>query len=127
MSTERANQLSSVAQSCPTLCDLMDCRTTGFPVHHQLPGACSNSCPLSQRYHPTISSSVDPFSSCLQSFPASGSCDIKNWIKDLLSMAPIKTRPSFPHSQSLPPGSFHKPLILIHQRADQTKTTITEN
>ena len=37
------------------------------------PGACSNSCPLSQWCHPTISSSVVPFSSCLQSFPASGS------------------------------------------------------
>ena len=35
--------------------------------------ACSNSCPLSQWCHPTISSSVIPFSSCLQSFPASGS------------------------------------------------------
>ena len=34
---------------------------------------CSISCPLSQWRHPTISSSVVPFSSCLQSFPASGS------------------------------------------------------
>ena len=38
-----------------------------------MPGACSNSCPWSQWCHPTISSSVVPFSSCLQSFPASGS------------------------------------------------------
>ena len=38
-----------------------------------LPGACSNSCPSSQWCHSTISSSVMPFSSCLQSFPASGS------------------------------------------------------
>ena len=39
----------------------------------------------------------------------------ENWIKDLLSMAlPIRTRPSFPLSQSLPSGSFHKPLILLH-------------
>ena len=30
-------QFSSVTQSCPTLCDPMDCRTSGFPVHHQLP------------------------------------------------------------------------------------------
>ena len=30
-------QFSSVAQSCPTLCDLMDCSTPGFHVHHQLP------------------------------------------------------------------------------------------
>ena len=29
---------SSVAQSCPTLCNLMDCSMPGFPVHHQLPG-----------------------------------------------------------------------------------------
>ena len=45
---------------------------------------------------------------------------IENWIKDLLSMAsPIRTRPSFPLSQSLPSGSFHEPLILIHQRATE--------
>ena len=37
------------------------------------PGDCSNSCPSSQWCHPTISFSVDPFSSCPQSFPASGS------------------------------------------------------
>ena len=37
------------------------------------PGVYSNSCPLSRWCHPTISSSVIPFSSCLQSFPASGS------------------------------------------------------
>ena len=36
-------------------------------------GACSNSCPLSWRCHPTISSSVIPLSSCFQPFPASGS------------------------------------------------------
>ena len=37
------------------------------------PRVFSNSCPLSWWYHPTISSSVVPFSSCLQSFPTSGS------------------------------------------------------
>ena len=37
------------------------------------PGVCSNSCPLSRWCHPTISSSVAPFSPCIQSFPASGS------------------------------------------------------
>ena len=40
------------------------------------PGVYSNSCPLSQWCHPTISSSIIPFSSCLQSFPASGSFPI---------------------------------------------------
>ena len=60
----------SVTQSCPTLCDPMDCGTPGFPVLHCLP-VCSNSCPLSRWCHLTISSSVSLFSSCLQSFPAS--------------------------------------------------------
>ena len=51
-----------------------------------------------------------------------------NWIKDLLSIAPpIRTRPSFPFSQSLLSGSFHNPLILIYQKADRKKATITEN
>ena len=63
----------SVTQSCPTVCDAMDCSMTGFPVFSPSPGACSNSCPLSQWGHPTISSTLVPFSSCLQSFPASGS------------------------------------------------------
>ena len=43
------------------------------PCPSPTPGVYSNSCPLSQWCHPTISSSVIPFSSCLQSFPASGS------------------------------------------------------
>ena len=44
-----------------------------LPCPSPAPGAYSNSCPLSLWCHPTISSSVVPFSSCLQSFPASGS------------------------------------------------------
>ena len=43
------------------------------PCPSPTPGVYSNSCPLSQWCHPTISSSVVPFSSCVQSFPASGS------------------------------------------------------
>ena len=44
-----------------------------IPCPSPTPGAYSNSCLLSWWCHPTISSSVGPFSSCLQSFPASGS------------------------------------------------------
>ena len=48
---------------------------------------------------------------------------LSNWTE--LSMAlPIRAKHSFPHSQSFPSGSFHKPLIFIHQRADRMKTTI---
>ena len=43
------------------------------------PGVCSNSWPSSQWCHPTISSSVIPFSFCLQSFPASGSL-LMSWL-----------------------------------------------
>ena len=44
-------------------------------------GACSSSCPLSRWCHPTISSSVVPVSSCLQSFPASGSFPVSQLFK----------------------------------------------
>ena len=45
------------------------------------PWVCSNSYPLSQWCHPTISSSVTPFSSCPQSFPASGSFPISQLLE----------------------------------------------
>ena len=44
-----------------------------LPCPSPSPGVCSNSCSLSRWCHPTISCFVAPFSSCLQSFPASGS------------------------------------------------------
>ena len=49
------------------------------PCPSSTPRIYSNSCPLSQWCHPTISSSVVPFSSCLQSFPASGSFPISQF------------------------------------------------
>ena len=45
----------------------------GFPFHYQLPGLAQTQIHWSEWCHPTILSSVIPFSSCLQSFPASGS------------------------------------------------------
>ena len=117
---------AQLLQSCPTLCNPMDCSLPGSSVHRILqvtilewvaishrcsffswvefscsvlsnslwphglqharlpcpsptPGVCSNSCPSSRWCHPTISSSVVPFSSCLQSFPASGSLPINQF------------------------------------------------
>ena len=57
----------SVTPLCPTMWP-MDCR---LPCPSPPPGVDSNPCLLSQWYHPTTSSSIAPFSSCLQSFPAS--------------------------------------------------------
>ena len=54
----------SVPKSRPTVCDPMNCPQLSPEVY-------SDSCPSSRRCHPTISSSVVPFSSRLQSFPAS--------------------------------------------------------
>ena len=71
-------QFSLVAQSCLTLCNRMGCSTPGFPVHHQL-------LQLAQTHvhqcHPTISFPVVPFSSTLQSFPASGSSILSQFFK----------------------------------------------
>ena len=52
---------------------------TRIPCSSPTPGAYSNSCPLSWWCHPTISSSVVPFSSHLQSFPASGSSPVSQF------------------------------------------------
>ena len=71
--------LLSSLESCPTLRNPMDCAhqpslsITNFWSY-------SNSCPSSWWCHPTISSSVVPFSSCLQSFPASGSFPVSQLI-----------------------------------------------
>ena len=59
--------ISSVTHSCLILHDAR------LPCPSPTPRACSNSCPSSRWCYPTISSSVITFSSCLQSFPASGS------------------------------------------------------
>ena len=67
-------QFSSVAQSCLTLCIPMDCSMPGLLVHHQLPESTQTHVYwVGDAIHPTISSSVVPTSSCLQTFPASGS------------------------------------------------------
>ena len=67
-----SSQLSSVAQSCPTLCNPMNHSTPGLAVHHQLLEFTQTHVhrvgDAIQPSHP-----VTPFSSCPQSFPASGS------------------------------------------------------
>ena len=62
-------QFSSVAQSCQILCNPMDCSMKGLPVYHPLPEFPQTQ-PLSQWCHRTMSSSVIPFYSYLQSFPS---------------------------------------------------------
>ena len=65
-------EISSIAHSCPTL-QPHGLQHSRLPCSSPTPRACSNSLPSGWWSHPTISSSVIPSSSCLQSFPESGS------------------------------------------------------
>ena len=100
----RSVQFNSDPQSCPTPCDPMDCSTPGLPAHHKLLEF-TNSCPLSQWCHPNISSLVIPFSSHLQSFPASGSFQMSQLftsggqsirVSASASVLPVNTQDWFP-------------------------------
>ena len=69
-------ELSSVTQSCPTLCDPMDRSMPGLPVYHQLPEFVQTHVhQVSDAIQPS-QSSVVPFFFCPQSFPASGSFEV---------------------------------------------------
>ena len=107
-----AIQFSSITQSCPTL-QPNRLQHTRPPCPSPTPRVYPNSCPLSQWYHPTISSSDIPFSSCLQSFPASGSFQMSQLstsggqsigISASASVLPMNTQE--PHSVLLP-GKSH--------------------
>ena len=78
---------------------------TRHPCLSLIPVVYSNSCPLSRWWHPTISSSVIPFSTCLQSFPASGSFQMSQFfpsdgqsigVSALVSVCPVNIQDWFP-------------------------------
>ena len=78
-SWNNANLFSSVAQSRPALCDPMDCSMPDFPVHHQFPE-------LTQTHVHWVGDAIQPphplsspFSSHVQSFPASGSFPVNQF------------------------------------------------
>ena len=74
--------ISSVQYSCSVVPDSLrphGLKHTRLPCPSLTPRACSNCCPSSQRCHPTISSSVVPFSSHLQAFPGSGSFQVSQF------------------------------------------------
>ena len=92
----------------------------------------TNSLAFSLLYGPTLTSIHDYWKN--HSFDYMGASLVFQLVKNLPAMRETwihsqglkdPPRPSFPHSQSLPSGSFYNPLI--HQRADRLKTTVTEN
>ena len=87
-----------VAKSCPTLWYPMTCSRPGFPVLHHLPELAQTHVHWI-RCHPTISSSVIPFSSCLQSSSAPGSFPIRLFISGGQSIG-ASASASSPHEYS---------------------------
>ena len=101
-------QLSSVQFSLSVVSDSLwphESQHTKPPCPSPTPGVYSNSCPLSWLCHPTISSSVISFSSCLQSFPASGSFQMSQFfisggqsiaVSAAISVLPMNIQDWFP-------------------------------
>ena len=92
----------SVTKLCPTL-QLRGLQHARLPCPSPSARVGSNSCPSSRWCHPTISSSVTPFSSCLQSFPASGSFPMSQFfassgqsIRASASVLPMNIQAWFP-------------------------------
>ena len=75
-----------------------------LPCASSSPGPCSNSCPLSRWCHPTVSSSIIPFSSCLQTLPSAGSFPVSFFTSggqiigasDSASVLPVNIQGWFP-------------------------------
>ena len=73
------SQFSSVAQSCPTLCNRMDCSTSGLPVHHQLPE-------FTQTHVHWVGDAIQtshPLSSTSPAFDLSQHQDLFKWVSSL--------------------------------------------
>ena len=96
--------------------------TTGYGGHWKVPLGIN---PLELTINPTIEPQI-PGLGCLRANNYQGGSatpphlSADKWIKALLSKAlPTRARPSFSHHQSLPSRSLHKPISLIHQRANR--------
>ena len=99
------NQFSSVAHLCPIVCDPHGLQHDRLSCPLPNPRVCSNSYPSSRWCHPIIPSSVIPFISCLQSFPAFVSFQMSQcfassgqsiWVSALASVLPMNIQDWFP-------------------------------
>ena len=93
-------QFSSDAQSCPTLCDPMNCSMLGFPVHHKLPELTQTHV-IKSWCHPTISSLLLPPSifPSIKVFPKESVLHIKwpsNGVSVSASVLPMNIQDWFP-------------------------------
>ena len=114
---------NSVTQSCPTLWP-HGLQHTRLPCLSPAPRACSNSRPSSRWCHPTILSSIIPFSSCLQSFLASESFPMSQFfasngqsigVSASASALPMNIQNWFPDGLHLLLLSSYKSLLFLLQ------------
>ena len=117
---------------------------TRLPCPSPTPRACSHSCPLSRWYHPTISSSVIPFS-CLQSFPVPGSFPMSQFfssggqsigVSASTSVLPVNIQDWFPlgsmglisfQSKGLSPGLLYCRQILYQLSHKRSRIILITN
>ena len=93
-----------------------------LPCPSPTPGTCSDSCPLSRWCHPTISSSVVPSSSCLQSSSASGSFPksqflrVKIWVSDEIVIVVVvwQVKDIKNHGKFMPSWWIYNRYILVY-------------
>ena len=76
------NRFSSVAQSCPSLCDPMDCSTPGFPVHHQLPK-------FTQTHVNPVGDAIQPSHPLSSPSPPAFSVNENPWIRGIGPTLPL--------------------------------------
>ena len=103
-------QLLSQVQLCVTPCTAACQASLSFSLSQ----SCSNPCPSSWRCHPTISSSVGPFSSCLPSFPALGSFQM-SW---LFASSGLSIGASASHSYTCIHSLYthkHSQMVCLHR------------
>ena len=129
---------SEVTQSCPTLCDSMDCSPPDSSVHGILQARVLEWVAISfsnawkwkvkVKSFSRVQLLATPWTVAYQAPLSIGFSRQEYWSGvPLPSPFAHQSNTWFPPIQSLLWGSFHKLLILIHQRADRMKTTITEN
>ena len=125
-------RFNSVTQSCLTLCNPMDCSTPGLPVHHQLPEF-TQTCPLSQWCHPTISFCAVPFSSYLQFSQASGSFPMSQFftsggqnigVSDSASVLPVNILDWFPLGWTVWISLQSKGISSVFSNTNSSKASI---
>ena len=99
---EFRHQFSSVAQSCPTLCDPMDCSTPGLPVHHQLPE-------FTQTHIHRVGDAIQPSHALLS--PSSPALNLSQHQGLWLSALHIRWSKYWSFSFNISPSNVHSGLI----------------